>query len=64
METEPLLAEYLTEETAADELNVSTRTLKRWRDLGGGPPITHLGRRILYHRGKLKSWLAARTVTA
>ena len=27
METEPLLAEYLTEETAADELNVSTRTL-------------------------------------
>ena len=57
---ENLLADFLTQEEAADELKVCERTLDRWRKLGEGPPITRLGRRILYRRTSLQAWLHAR----
>src|SRR5438128_149930 len=34
--------------------------LDRWRRLGEGPPITKLGRRILYRRSSSQAWLRAR----
>jgi hypothetical protein len=55
--TEKLLGEFLTQEDAAAELNICERTLDRWRSLGEGPPITRLGRRILYRRSSLQAWL-------
>jgi excisionase family DNA binding protein len=57
---EPLLSDYFTQEEAATELKVSPRTIDRWRRLDEGPPITKLGRRILYRRSSVQAWLRAR----
>jgi hypothetical protein len=54
---EPLLSDYLNLEGAATELKVSARTMDRWRKLGEGPPATKLGRRVLYRRSSLETWL-------
>ena len=58
--TENLLADFLTQDEAAAELKICERTLDRWRRLGEGPPITKLGRRILYWRSSLQVWLRGR----
>ena len=58
--TERLLADFLTQDEAAAELKVCERTLDRWRKLDDGPPITKLGRRILYRRSSLEAWLRGR----
>jgi hypothetical protein len=58
--SEPLLSEYFTQEEAATELKVTERTLDRWQRLREGPPITRLGRRILYRRSSLQTWLHRR----
>jgi hypothetical protein len=55
-----LLADFLTQQEAAAELKICMRTLDRWRRLEEGPPITKLGRRILYRRSSLQAWLRAR----
>jgi len=52
-----LLAEFLEQDQAAAELKVCQRTLDRWRRLGDGPPITKIGRRVLYRRSSLQAWL-------
>jgi hypothetical protein len=57
---ENLLADFLTQEEAAAALKVCDRTLDRWRRLDEGPPVTKLGRRILYRRSSLHAWLRAR----
>jgi hypothetical protein len=57
---EPLLSEYVTRDDAATELDVTGRTLDRWHRLGEGPPITKVGRRILYRRSSLLAWLRDR----
>ena len=58
--SEPLLSDYFTQIQAATELKVTGRTLDRWQRLGEGPPITKLGRRILYRRSSLQAWLRSR----
>jgi len=58
--TENLLADFLTQDETAAELKVCERTLDRWRRLDEGPPITKLGRRVLYRRSSLLAWLHAR----
>ena len=50
---ENLLADFLTQQEAAAALKVCERTLDRWRRLDEGPPVTKLGRRILYRRSSL-----------
>ena len=55
-----LLAEFLEQDEAAAELKVCQRTLDRWRRLGDGPPITKIGRRVLYRRSSLQAWLHGR----
>jgi hypothetical protein len=61
---EPVLSDYFTQEEAATELKVTERTLDRWQRLREGPPITRLGRRILYRRSSLQAWLRRREVDA
>jgi len=49
---------FLTEPEAAEMLRVSPRTLRRWRQLGTGPPVAgYAGRRALYRRSDLLAWL-------
>lgn len=58
--SEPILSEFLTKAELAAELQRNERTLDRWHRLGEGPPITRIGRRILYRRASLQNWLHAR----
>lgn len=49
---------FLTEQEAAQVIRVSARTLRRWRILGSGPPVAgYAGRRALYRRSDLLTWL-------
>jgi excisionase family DNA binding protein len=57
---EPVLSDYFTQKEAAAELKVTDRTLDRWQRLREGPPVTRLGRRILYRRSSLQAWLRKR----
>jgi Helix-turn-helix domain len=57
---ENLLVDFLTQDEAAAELKVCERTLDRWRRLHEGPPVTKLGRRVLYQRSSLIAWLRSR----
>ena len=44
-------------------LHKSDRTIARWRALGEGPPVTKIGKSILYHREAVRTWLRARCVS-
>jgi Helix-turn-helix domain len=62
METESaaaILADYLDEDEAATQLNVSKTTLRRWRVERKGPPVTFVGRTPYYSRKTLRAWVAA-----
>jgi hypothetical protein len=47
----------MTEDQLAAEIGRSVRTLARWRALGEGPPVTRIGRQILYRESSAKAWL-------
>jgi len=51
---------YWTESEQAGRLNVSLRTLRRWRARGYGPKITVVGRAIYYSTAAEAEWLSAR----
>jgi hypothetical protein len=55
-----VLDDYMSTEELATELDVAALTLIRWRLQKTGPPITRLGRRILYRRSTVQAWLATR----
>ena len=48
---------YMTEDQLAAEIGRSVRTLARWRALGEGPPVTRIGRQILYRESSARAWL-------
>lgn len=51
-----------TEQEAAERLNISVRTLQRWRRIGGGPRFTRLGaRRLGYQDEDLLAWAKGNT---
>ena len=55
-------ARYLDEAAASRLLNVSQRTLQRWRTTGDGPPYIRAGqRRVLYDAIAMDGWAEART---
>ncbi len=56
--TEPP-AELLTITEAADLLRAPVATLRYWRHLGTGPRSFRLGRRVLYRRDDLHTWIDA-----
>jgi predicted DNA-binding transcriptional regulator AlpA len=53
-----LLDDYLTVDQLAAELGIASITLKRWQALKQGPPLTRIGRRVLYRRSSVQAWLA------
>jgi Helix-turn-helix domain len=60
---EALLSEYLSEHETAKQLQLSPRTLKRWRALKSGPAITRIGRRIVYKRSTVAAWIKNQEVS-
>lgn len=55
-----ILDDYLTRDELASELNVTKRTLIRWQNQADGLPFIILGRRVLYRRASVLSWLQGR----
>jgi excisionase family DNA binding protein len=51
------LPDLLTITEAAALLRAPVATLRYWRHLGTGPRSFRLGRRVLYRRDDLQSWL-------
>lgn len=49
--------EYLTPEQLAELLQVSEKTLRRWRNEGTGPPFVRIGRIIRYRKRAALAWL-------
>jgi excisionase family DNA binding protein len=47
----------LTQQQLADELQVSLRTLERWRQEGTGPAFIRVGRSPRYRRADIDAWL-------
>ena len=52
-------SELLTIAEAAQLLRAPVATLRYWRHLGTGPASFRLGRRVLYRRDDLHSWVDA-----
>jgi excisionase family DNA binding protein len=49
--------ELLTQQQLAHELQVSLRTLERWRQEGTGPAFIRIGRFPRYRRADIDAWL-------
>jgi excisionase family DNA binding protein len=56
---ESSVPELLTQQQLAKELQVSVRTLERWRREGTGPPWVRVGRSPRYRRQDIDRWLEA-----
>jgi hypothetical protein len=52
--------QYLSNDEAAHILNLSPRTLEKFRVIGGGPHYRKLGRRVVYSIRDLEEWAEAR----
>jgi excisionase family DNA binding protein len=52
-------SELLTIAEAAQLLRAPVATLRYWRHLGTGPRSFRLGRRVLYRRDDLETWIDA-----
>ena len=52
---------YLTNTEAAGFLNLSPRTLEKFRVIGGGPRFRKFGRRVLYSIQDLEGWANRRS---
>jgi hypothetical protein len=53
---------YTDEVATAAELNVSVRTLRKWRKQGVGPPYVKVARQIHYADQSRAAWLKAREI--
>jgi hypothetical protein len=54
-----LLDDYLTEPELAVELKLAAITLTKWRLAKIGPPVTRMGKKVLYRRSSVRQWLAS-----
>jgi len=59
MHAQPLL----TTRQAASFLNLSHRTLEKWRVTGSGPRYFKVGAQVRYERAELDRWLAERLLS-
>ena len=57
-------AELLTIAEAALLLRAPVATLRYWRHLGTGPRSFRLGRRVVYRREDLRSWIDAQAASS
>jgi hypothetical protein len=55
------LDELLTEQSAAETLHLSVKTLQAWRVRGFGPAFVRLGGRVLYRASSLQEFIEANT---
>lgn len=61
MTTEEVLTDrpdLLTTEEVAEWLRTSAATIRYWRHLNQGPPGFKVGRRVLYRREDVETWIS------
>jgi predicted DNA-binding transcriptional regulator AlpA len=56
MQTE-ILKDYVSREQLAAKIGKSVKTLVRWENDGKGPPVTRIGRDVLYSIPSFERWL-------
>ena len=49
--------DFVEEPEAAASLKISPQTLVKYRKQGVGPAFSIVGRRVIYSRGSLRTWL-------
>ena len=49
--------DLLTEQDAAELLQVPLSTLRQWQREGAGPPCLQIGRQVRYRQGAVQRWL-------
>jgi hypothetical protein len=54
-----ILSKYRSRKALAKELDVAELTLIRWEQAGTGPPVTRIGRQVLYTIAGTAKWLAS-----
>lgn len=55
-----ILADYISRQTLAEQLNVCERSIARYENAADGLPVTIVGGRKLYRLDAVRAWLAAR----
>lgn len=55
------MSELLTDLEAAEVVDLSPKTLRKYRVEGVGPKFLKIGRKVRYRREHLESWLESRT---
>lgn len=58
MQTE-ILKDYISRPKLAEKIGKSVKTLVRWENDGQGPPVTRIGRDVLYSIPSFEKWLKA-----
>ena len=58
-----ILDDYLTPEQLIAELGISLVTLNRWRLQRKAPPVTKIGRKVLFKRSSVEAWAASRELS-
>ncbi len=58
-----LLADGISREHLAGELGTACDPLGRWEARQIGPPCTRIGRKVLYRRTSVESWINAQEQT-
>lgn len=58
-----LLADWISREQLAGELGIACDTLARWEARQIGPLCTRIGRKVLYRRTSVESWINAQEQT-
>jgi hypothetical protein len=56
MQTE-ILKDYISRDELAARLGKTVKTLVRWENDGNGPPVTRIGRDVLYSIPSFEKWL-------
>jgi hypothetical protein len=54
-----ILKDYISQADLAAQLRKSVKTLVRWELDGRGPPVTRIGRDVLYSIPSFEKWLKA-----
>lgn len=56
MQTE-ILKDYVPRDKLAAQIGKSVKTLVRWENDGKGPPVTRIGRDVVYRVSSVEKWL-------
>ena len=59
-----ILKDYISQADLAAQLGKSVKTLVRWELDGRGPPVTRIGRDVLYYIPSVQKWLRAQEQSA